>query len=218
MKIPPLFLKKTLTVPTIAGWCAISLVFILCFSGAMITVHPFLAPTRPNGAGGLIIEGWVPDYCFEEAVIRYKKGNYQQILITGGPLESGSYLKEFKTYATLGAATLDRLAIPDSCIVPVPAPHSPVDRTWNSALALKRWLDSSGCMLTTFDLLSQSTHTRRSRLFFRRVLGKRYAVGSIAVKDPDFNHAAWWTSSKEFRQTVDESIAYVYALFFVFSR
>ena len=214
--IPPLFKKKKCSVPTALGWVLLLTpgLAVVCF--LFLTIHPFLAVNRPLGSGALIIEGWVPDYCFDSAAVLLKNGTYQKAFITGGPLETGSYLIAYNTYAELGARTLSRSStIPDSLIIPVPAPHSRVDRTWGSACAFRDWLDSTGSPIVTFDLLSQSTHTRRSRLFFRRALGSDCRIGSQAIADPDYNPNRWWTSSKGVRQTIDESIAYLYALFFI---
>jgi uncharacterized SAM-binding protein YcdF (DUF218 family) len=214
--IPLLFKKRECSVPTVFGWVALSAPVFAVLCLFFLTIHPFLAVNRPLGGGALIIEGWVPDYCFDSAAVLLKNGTYQKTFITGGPLESGSYLIAYNTYADLGARTLRCSTVPDSLIVAVPAPHSRVDRTWGSACALRDWLDSTGSPITTFDLLSQSTHTRRSRLFFRRALGSTCRIGSRAIADPDYNPKRWWTSSKGVRQTIDESIAYLYALVFMF--
>lgn len=209
--------KHTCLLPTPLGWFLLSLMLLIFIGSGISLLHPFLAVTRPIGAGALIIEGWVPDYCYDSAVVYFNRGDYRKIFVTGGPVESGSRLLEFGNYAVLGSRTLAKCGVPDSLVTAVPAPHSRIDRTWGSAVAFKQWLDSAGLPVTTFDLLSQSTHTRRSTLFFRRALGKKYRVGSVAIADPDYDPRRWWTSSKGFRQTVDESIAYIYALFFIFS-
>ena len=215
MKIPALFSRKTLHLPSVFGFGVFGTVISVLFIGLILSVDPFLAPVQPAGNGALIIEGWVPDYCFDSLKTVLINGRYRYIFVTGGPLELGSYLSEYKNYALLGKKRLLKLSFPDSLIFTVPAPHSRIDRTWGSAIAFKRWLDSTRCAITTFDLVSLATHTRRSTLLFRRALGKRYRIGSIAISDPDYNFKSWWKSSKGFRITVDESIAYIYALFFI---
>jgi hypothetical protein len=215
MKLPPLIRKKTCYLPTGAGWIV---VFIFLATPILIyicSIHPFLASTRPIQGDALIIEGWVSDYCLESAALLIDRKPYRTIFVTGGPLESGSYLKEYVNYAALGAATLRILAVPDTRIIAIPAAHSPVDRTHASAVAFKKWVDSTNCPLRRFDLCSQATHTRRSALLFQRALGKSYRIGTIAINDPDYDPEIWWKSSKGVRSVVDETVAYLYALFFI---
>jgi uncharacterized SAM-binding protein YcdF (DUF218 family) len=216
MKLPNLVQKKNCYVPTPAGWvccCSIIGCFFVVFT---MTIHPFLAKNNPPVKNeALIIEGWLPDYCLEAAVSLYFKHHYSSLFITGGPLEAGSYLKEYKTYAELGAATLKKLSIPDSVLIPVPAPYSHVDRTYASAVAFKQWIDSTHTPIRHFTLISQSTHTRRSALLFKRALGKQYKIGSIAINDREYKPLLWWKSSKGVRSIINESIAYLYALFFI---
>lgn len=215
MQFPRLFTRKQCYLPTTTG-CACILCISITLSILVIAfIHPFLAPCRPVCGEALIVEGWLPDCCLETVARYFGNNQYQKIFVTGGPLESGSYLKEYKTYASLGAATLRALSIPDSCIIAVPAPSTVTDRTYTSAVALGKWVDSANSSLKTFDLVSLAAHTRRSALLFRRALGKEYRIGSIAVPHPDYNPECWWRSSTGVRSVMDETIAYLYALFFL---
>ena len=215
MQFPCLFTRRPCYLPTGAGWVSILSISVLLLSFVIFSIHPFLAPFRPVGGDALIIEGWLPDYCLESAARLFNQKPFKTIFVTGGPLESGSYLKEYRTYASLGAATLRALSIPDSCIITVPAPFTVIDRTYTSAVAFKKWVDSANCSFTTFDLISRAAHTRRSALLFKRVLGKQYRIGAIAVAHPDYNPQCWWRSSTGVRSVIDESIAYLYALLFI---
>lgn len=215
VRIPRLITRKELPVPTVTGWCAAAVVAIVIAAVGISSIHTFLAPVAPINGEALIIEGWLPDYCLAEAAALVKKERYRYLFVTGGPLENGSYLKEYRTYAALGAATMKELSIPDSIVVVVPAGHSTVNRTWASAVALKNWLDSTGVPVTRFDLCSQSTHARRSRLLFRKALQKPYAVGVIALPDRDYPPEKWWKTSEGVRGVVDELVAYIYALLFI---
>lgn len=215
MRIPRLITRKPCYLPTGAGWVFVSFSLLLLLTLFSITIHPFLAPCTPLEGEALIIEGWVPDYCLESVAHLFDRNHYRAIFVTGGPLESGSYLKEYKNYAALGAATLRILLIPDSVIVAVPAAHTPVDRTYTSAAAFKKWVDSTRCPFRVFDLCSQATHTRRSTILFKRALGKSFKIGSIAITDPDYDPRFWWRSSKGVRSVIDECIALLYALLFI---
>ncbi len=209
-----LFRKKECCVPTGTGWFLILFFFLAVSFSFMSSIHSFLAPIKPVPADALIVEGWLPDYCFVAIVKKYHDKPVK-VFVTGGPLESGSYLKEYGTYADLGAATLSELSYPDSLIIPVPSDLVNVDRTHASAVAFKNWIDSTGNPLKRFILYSHSTHTRRSALLFRKALGKGYKVGSIAIVNRNYDTSRWWTSSEGVRSVIDELVAYVYSLFFV---
>jgi len=66
------------------------------------TIFVFLAPNAPIEAQVLVIEGWVPDYGMKIASDYIRNGNYQLVIVTGGPLEHGSFLSDYKTYAEAG--------------------------------------------------------------------------------------------------------------------
>lgn len=58
-----------------------------------------------------MVEGWTPDYVLEEAVAEYKRGRYQKLYVTGGPIEAGAPLAEYRTYAERGAAVVLKLGL-----------------------------------------------------------------------------------------------------------
>lgn len=210
-----LFKKALVPVPTKTGLLIIFCLMFITALFAITTIHPFLAVNQPVSNSTLIVEGWLPDYCLDRCAKLFLNDTYTAIMVTGGPLEQGSYLKEYKTYADLGAASLRALSIPDSCLHVIPAGYSPVDRTYASASALKKWINTTGFTGRTFTLCSHSTHTRRSTLFFKRALGKEFTIGSLAIDDRDYDAEKWWMSSKGVRSVIEESIAYIYGLFFV---
>jgi uncharacterized SAM-binding protein YcdF (DUF218 family) len=88
------------------------------------------------------------------------------------------------------------------------------DRTFHSALNVRRWLDSQGIGAARIDVLTLGAHARRSRLMFAAALGPRVQVGVIAVPDPRFDLAHWWRTSEGVRSVIGETIAYVYARLF----
>ncbi len=172
--------------------------------------YSFLAVSDPVDNGALVVEGWLPDYAFQEAIKEFRKGYHSQIFVTGGPLENGAPLSEYRTFAELGAATLLRLGGGTNAVQAVPAPRVQLDRTYASAVALKNWLDSHAITETNFNVISLGPHSRRSRLLFEKALGKNYNVGVIAVGNQEYDTNHWWESSSGVRTMMDESIAYLY--------
>ena len=173
-------------------------------------VYSFLAVNNPVDNGALVVEGWVPDYALQEAITEFRKGHHSQIFVTGGPLENGAPLSEYKTFAELGAATLLRLGLDTNAVQAVPAPKVRLDRTYASAVALKSWLGSHRVTEKNFNVISLGPHARRSRLLFEKALGNDYKVGVIAVENQAYDAKRWWASSAGVRTMTDEMIAYVY--------
>jgi DUF218 domain len=206
--------RRECLLPTWRGWLLLLLTVaalaVFCIRGA----YSFLAVNDPVDNSALVVEGWLPDYALQEAITEFRRGHHNQIFVTGGPLESGAPLSEYRTFAELGAATLVRLGLNTNVVQAVPAPAVRLDRTYASAIALKNWLDSHGIVAANFNIISLGPHSRRSRLLFEKALGKNYKVGVIAVANQDYDTNRWWESSSGVRTLMDETIAYVYTRLF----
>jgi hypothetical protein len=203
--------RRERLLPTWRGW------LVLLFAGTALVVfsvrgaYSFLAVNDPVYNGALVVEGWLPDYALQQAVTEFRRDHYSRIFVTGGPLEYGAPLSEYRTYAERGAATLLRLGLSTNAVQAVPAPKVRADRTYASAVALKNWLDQHGAAETNFNVISLGPHSRRSRLLFENALGSSYRVGVTMVEDEDYDAGRWWESSAGVRTVMDEMIAYWYA-------
>ena len=203
--------RRDCWVPTWRTWLIGALALIASVAALVLGAYPFLAVSEPIGAQLLVVEGWCDDFVLEAALEEFGRGGHARILVTGGPLEQGAPLSEYGTYAELGAATLRRLAGPDLPIAAVPAPGVVRDRTYGTAVALRRWLQAQGPLPAAIDLVTVAHHARRSRLLFQMALGESTPVGILAVPDPEYDHRRWWTSSAGVRAVIGELIAYAYA-------
>ncbi|NEU74268.1 YdcF family protein [Hassallia byssoidea VB512170] len=214
-KIPRIRLIKrqqmwTLTAP---GWViAIALMISVMFF-SITHLYPFLAVTSPIKTDVLVVEGWVTDYAVEQAFTEFKSGSYREIFTTGGPVERGFYLAEYKTFAGIAAATLKKLGVQPEKVTVVPTPDVIKDRTHASAIALRQWLTNSNSPIKSMNLLTSDAHARRSWLIFQEVLEPKIKVGIIAAKPLSYNPNKWWISSEGVRTVIAEIIAYIYALF-----
>lgn len=198
-------------VPTWRGLFLFMLLGIAFLVMAVLNVQPFLALTEPVQAEVLVVEGWVPDYVLEQAAVEFERGRYRKLYVTGGPIEQGGALSEYKTFAELGAAILVRMGVNRNAIEAVPAPFVQRDRTYASALALKSKLQQPGTALTGINLMSVGVHARRSHLLFQRAF-KDVQVGIIAIEDRNYYTEHWWKFSDGVRTVMDELFAYIYAL------
>jgi len=209
-----LFRRRSVIVPTFRG----CLVFLLGLAVLLVlvirTIHPFLAVNAPVAGGVLVIEGWAPDYALEAAAEQFKRDHYDKLFVTGGPLEWGSPLSEYKTTADVSAATLLKLGLSSNSVQAVPGPLVRRDRTYSSAVALKKWFEDHGTIPSKVNLLTVGPHARRSRLMFEKAFGKGVAVGVTALPVRDYDPARWYRSSQGFRVVTGEAMAYGYARLF----
>ncbi len=189
------------------------LILLACAVGTFLlrTIYPFLAVHHPVTGGILVVEGWVADYALEAAAAEFKRGAYDTLYVTGGPLEYGAPLSEYKSYAELGAAVLLKQGLATNAVQAVPAPYVQQDRTYASAVALKQWLMEHQRPAKPLNLVTIGPHARRSRLLYRKVFGEGQTLGVINVPVQDYDPERWWKKSAGFRAVVDETVAFLYA-------
>ncbi len=202
------FKRKEILVPTWRAFLA-GLLLLCGFFVAMIQLAPpFLSPNRPLNAPVLVVEGWVSESALEHAL--RLQTNYQLVVVTGGPVEKGTYLTRYGTFANVGVSRMREMGFTGTNLVAVPSPKVMKDRTYHCALALKAYLSTN----TTFrevDLLSDGFHSRRSWLLFRLACKPDIKVGVIADIDPEFDAAHWWRTSYGVRSMINEVVGYLYA-------
>ncbi|MDQ6986546.1 MAG: ElyC/SanA/YdcF family protein [Mariprofundaceae bacterium] len=210
-----LFSRKERVRPTLAGWLVLFLFVLSAGAASVYTIYDFLASSEPVDSDILVVEGWMSDDELVAGVAVAEKNHVSLLITSGGPLVHGSYLSRYHTYAELAAATLHRLGV----TIPVRSVSTPPahrDRTYASALALKRWLQQNRPDIRSFNLLTVGPHARRSHFLFEQAFGSDYNIGVIALADPSYNGQGWWHSSAGVRAVIGETIAWVYAAF-VFS-
>jgi hypothetical protein len=204
--------RRECLVPTWQGLFLFILLGAGFLSIALLNIQPFLTLTEPVKAEVLVVEGWVPDYVLEKAVVEFERGHYSKLFVTGGPIEEGGMLSEYKTFADLGAAILVKMGVSSSVIEAVPAPSVRRDRTYASALALKSRLHQQSPGVTGINLVSIGVHARRSHRLFQMAFGNDVRVGIIAIENRNYSNEPWWKYSDGVRTVIDELFAYIYAL------
>ena len=195
------------------GWVVVSMGFGLVMVLVVLFVHPFLAPTKPIHGDILVVEGWLPDYALKKVKVYFQKEGYKLLVTTGGRISTGSFLSEHETWAELALSSLNELGIPQKKIIAVPGLlNIKKDRTYHSALAVKKRLYSEGLHETSIDIVSLGAHGRRSWFLFEDVFSP-VNVGVISILPNDYDVSQWWFFSEGVRSVVSESIAYFYARF-----
>lgn len=199
--------------PTWRGWCALLLVCAVATTAIVREAYFFLAVNDPAPGGVLVAEGWGSDDFMAGVMLEFKRNHYDGLFVTGGPIDKGAPLSEYKTYAELGAATLEQMGFDPKALHAVPAQAARQDRTYASAMALKKWLREHGIAAGKINIMSVGAHSRRTRLLFKKAFGANAKVGIMAAEERTFDPRHWWRSSQGFRTVTDEMAAYFYARF-----
>lgn len=203
-----LYRKTQVWLPTIWGWLfLLSFVFGLCVFGAR-NIYTFLAPNEPVSAHTLVVEGWLAPRELDQAIQTFNTGNYSRLVTTGGPTDWPE--TKYSDYATMAADYLAQHGVPRNVIGVVPAPPSAQERTFLSAVMLRKSVQRLGITLDVIDIFSSGAHARRSRLLFQMALGSKVRVGVIAAKPEGYDPKAWWLTSKGVESIAFQSIGLVW--------
>lgn len=190
--------------------------FILLTIGLFILfrLHDFLSPIKPVAdAKILVIDAWIDDKEMDEVVKIFKSSNYTYVLVPGGKLDRGLFFPGIVSVGDLSAIVLACKGIPQNKLTPLYVKQVKKDRTYQSALTVKSWMERNK-VNSNIDVFTSSTHARRSWLLYRKAFRNECNIGIIAARHTDYDARHWWNSSNGFRTVVDESIAYLYAFLF----
>jgi hypothetical protein len=201
-------------VPTWRGWL---LLIVLCAAllGIIVrTIHPLLAVNDPAPGEVLVVEGWAPDYAFKAAITEFQKHPYKKLYVTGGPLEAGGPLFNYRTYAERGAAVLLGLGLHPASVQAVPAAQVYRDRTFVSALALRRYLQAHQGLPKAMNVVTVGCHARRTRFLFEKALGQGTRVGVLSIPSAEYEADHWWAYSAGVRLVLGETFAFCYGKVF----
>ena len=192
---------------------------LLVIAAALVAVvlarmaNGWLAPNLPapgvNGRGArtLVIEGWMETSDLDQAVLAFRRGHYERVVTTGGPLDSWPEEHASNNFAELAVSYLRRNGLDNVALVAVPAPASAQDRTFLSAVMVRDWARRSGTVLESVDVFSAGVHARRSHLLYRMALGPDVDVGVLAARPQMFDAERWWTTSVGVKSVIGETLS-----------
>ena len=125
------------------------------------------------------------------------------------------YRTDHRSEADEAIEVLKRTGAPDSLLVSVAAPPTDYDRTYATAVAVRKWLaQQPEGMPAAINVLSESTHARRSRLLYQKAFGDKVLVGVIAARRDGLNAHSWWKDSSSRNFTLAQIAKYLYARLF----
>lgn len=192
----------------------IAVILIGTLVGLTLNLYSFLAPEAPPHKGLMVVEGWIHDFALDEAVTLYRTGNYSKIVCTGVPIETGSYIQQYKSYPEMTAARLEKMGINPEEIVVAIADYEKKDRTYLAATALRQAFMTYNIEETNLHLITTGPHGRRSRMLFQKALGDDYNIGITCLDAYAYDRGDWYTCSEGVRSVIGELIAYTYAKLF----
>ncbi len=196
--------------PTTSGWLLLLLIFVV--TGVLLanTLYTFLAPNQSVGARVLVVEGWLAPGELDQAIVAFRKGKYERIVTTGGPVTGWPESVLGTDYAHIAADYLAHHGVQDVLISAVSAPASAQERTFLSAVTFRKSAQRLGITLDAVDIYSSGPHARRSRLLFQMALGEGVSVGVMAAKPDTFDPEAWWRTSMGVEQMFFQLFGFVW--------
>lgn len=206
-----LFRRRNLWWPTWLGWlCGVVPVAALA-AGWAIWGERYLALTDRVDAEVLIVEGWIGRQGMEVAKGEFEELGYRYV-VTGGGLTRSGWVPEGQSYAEMAAVELRRLGVPREKVLVASAGDPDNQRTYETAVAVRRVLEAHGLRGKSVNVLTRGPHARRSLSVFGKVLGPGVQVGVVSWTPPDSSAGPWWRSSQRGKEMLSESVAYLYEL------
>lgn len=176
-------------------------------------IYSILSPDEVIKSDFMVVEGWMSDYAIEESLHIFRNDNYHHLFVTGGPLNNGYYLNNYKSDAEVATETLLLLGASKDSITMVIRELVWRDRTYHAALKLRSYLEENHPEVKSFNLISQGAHSARSWLLFKMAMPD-FEIGIISIDNKLFDNNKWWKTSKGFRTVFTEAFGYFYIRFF----
>lgn len=199
-------------------WKAWIVVLLLAFGIGLYVqrnVYTFLAVTERLDADTMVVEGWMDQTDLVQAVDEFKRGHYRRVITTGGPVHGvRAYVNDYSTSAHIAAQQLIALGVPADVVQSVPSHVRDRNRTYGSAVALRDWLREHRQTVSSFVVVTESVHARRSRLLFEKAFDGEAKVGIVALKNVDYDADHWWRYSEGVKDVLCEVAGYLYVRLF----
>ena len=213
-----LFRRKESWTLTLRGWLSLLGVVGLLTFGGILGVYPFLAPTHRVDTEYLVVEGWVGDYALVESIAEFKSKPYRLMFTVGCEMTSIVNIDPGDNHADYAFTRLKWLGMNPELIQPVVAHVKYRNRTYESALAFRKWIEEKHLTVTRFNLVTVGPHARRSRLLFEKAFQGNAEIGVIAVEDPEYDSRRWWRYSEGVKEIMSEAASYFYVRLFFWPR
>ncbi|HDY85271.1 hypothetical protein LCGC14_0480360 [marine sediment metagenome] len=211
MIFPTLFKRRSCYFPTM--WGSLIIVITLVMLGGFVVKNfaTFLALNVPISSRYLVVEGWLSKVSLEQAVVEFRRGNYELIITSGGP-DLSDFDSTYESYAEKATAELIKIGVEPSKIISAPSPASAQDRTYLSAVMVRnKLLEHLKFLPESINVFSSDVHSRRSyylyELAFRNTETK---IGIVATDSERFNLDSWWQTSEGAKSVLTEMFGWLW--------
>ena len=160
-----------------------------------------------SGARTLIVEGWLDPPQLATVVAAFRRGRYERVLTTGGPIDPWIDAGGWGHFALRAAHHLRSQGLVEVPVIALPTPAAQRNRTYLSATVVRDWALRSKVELGAVDVHSVGPHARRTRALYRLALGGDVEVGVLAAPPGNVDDARWWASSESAKSVLAEALA-----------
>lgn len=203
------FKRREIWVPTYLGFFLMCLVFFCTVLFALQNIAKFLAYDNPVRGDYLIVEGWLDQQAFLEAVSLFRQEGYQYMITTGSSIKSGDR-KVFTNYAERATKFMIKSGIDTTKIITLPTPESAQDRTFLSAVMVRNWMLDNHIFTSSLDIFSAHVHARRTHLLYQMAFKNQTRIGIIAAKPHRFELMHWWRTSFGAKSVISELAGFIW--------
>lgn len=207
------FIKKNVTCLRRRFKFTLLVLFAIGVYYLMTHLYSYLAPQQKIESDYLVVESWMNDESLKESLNIFRSGHYNHMFITGGPLNKGYYLMDYKSSSDFALDAFLYFGASADSMSTISRDLVWRDRTYHTALELKDYLQNNYPQVKSFNLVSQGAHSRRSWILFQQAL-PNYEIGIITIDEKLYDKERWWTTSTGFRSVFTEAFGYFYIRFF----
>jgi hypothetical protein len=202
--------RREVLCPTWTGSLCVVTVLIALIVTCLTYAESFLSMTHRLQPDILVVEGWIGRKGLDAAVDEFERGGYRYIVASGG-LTSGLWGEDEPTsYAEMAGGEMIRLGVPKERVIVATAENTESHRTFESAVAVWRALQSAGISPKRLNVFTVGPHARRSGLVFSKVNSQGPKVGVLGWIPPEYKTEPWWRSSDRSRELMEETAGYLY--------
>ena len=195
---------------TFTGWLCVIVSIMLLSLFVFYNIHSFLAISKPVKAEILVVDGLLPGYAYDTIVKFIERDKYKYIITTGVEMDYIYTQADGFNSAELSYKILLTKNIINCHIEKAPADKAFIDRTFSSAIALRKWFRANGIKNQSFNLITLGCHARRSLLLYRKAFEGERKIGVISIMDQSYVSVKWYKFSQGVRTVLSETIGYIY--------
>jgi len=202
--------RRTFWCPTLFGCFCIVALLAIPLAWWFVCGESFLSLTRRLPAELLVVEGWIGRDGVRAAEVEFEQRGYQYVVATGGIASAKGWEAPGLSYAEATGRELIRLGVAKDRIIVAPAKGTETHRTYESAVAVWRALQTRGIQPKAINVFTLGPHARRSCLVFAKTEGPGTKVGVIAWTPSADEAVPWWRSSDRAKALLAETAGFLY--------